>query len=110
MDASAIGDFLRIFSELSDPRRDNRRYLLCDIILLAVSAVMCGCEGWQDIEDWTEDAFPFLRALMQQPQHGTPSADTFRRVFVLCGLDRQRAAGWRNEAHRHRRQGAAAKL
>jgi predicted transposase YbfD/YdcC len=85
MDASAIGDFLRLFQQLPDPRSSNRRYLLSDILLLAVSAVMCGCEGWQDIADWTEDAFPFLRPLMLQPQHGTPSADTFRRVFSrLC--------------------------
>jgi predicted transposase YbfD/YdcC len=87
MDASAIADFLRLFSGLQDPRRDNRRYLLSDILLLAVSAVMCGCEGWQDIEDWTEDAFEFLKPLMQQPQHGTPSADTFRRVFARLSPD-----------------------
>lgn len=83
MDASATGDFLRFFGELQDPRGSNRRYLLCDVLLLAVSAVMCGCEGWQDIEDWTEDAFPFLEPLMLKPEHGTPSADTFRRVFAV---------------------------
>ena len=101
MDASAIADFLRLFSELQDPRSDNRRYLLCDILLLAVSAVMCGCEGWQDIEDWTEDAFEFLQPLMLQPQHGTPSADTFRRVFArLCpdGFERCFSA-WAQSLH-----------
>lgn len=87
MDAPATGDFLRLFADLPDPRRHNRRYLLCDILLLAVSAVMCGCEGWQDIEDWTEDAFEFLKPLMQQSQHGTPSADTFRRVFARLSPD-----------------------
>lgn len=85
MDASATGDFVRLFSELPDPRRSNRRYLLGDILLLAVSAIMCGCDTWQDIEDWTADAFEFLSPLMQKPEHGTPSADTFRRVFTrLC--------------------------
>ena len=63
MDASAIGDFLRLFGDLQDPRQKNRRYLLCDILLLAVSAVLCGCEGWQDIADRTDDAFEFLKPL-----------------------------------------------
>ncbi len=82
MEAQVTGEILRVFGELVDPRRANRRYLLCDIILLAVSAVLCGCEGWQDIEDWTAEAFPFLRPLLVKPEHGTPSADTFRRVFA----------------------------
>jgi predicted transposase YbfD/YdcC len=82
MDVQSLGEILRVFDDLKDPRRDNRRYLLCDIILLAISAVMCGCDGWQDIEDWTQDAFEFLKPLMKRPEHGTPSADTFRRVFA----------------------------
>ena len=57
MDAQVTGEFLRLFGELEDPRRANRRYLLCDIILLAVSAVMCGNEGWEDIAEWTEGMF-----------------------------------------------------
>jgi predicted transposase YbfD/YdcC len=82
MDAQVTGEFLRVFGDLDDPRRANRRYLLCDLILLAVAAVMCGCEGWEDIQDWTAASFEFLEPLMVQPQHGTPSADTFRRVFA----------------------------
>ena len=73
MDASAHADFLRLFSELQDSRRESRRYLLSDILLLAVSAVLCGCEGWQDIEDWTEDAHPQGQRLRfgQRPDPGT---------------------------------------
>ena len=82
MDAQVTGEFLRLFGELEDPRRANRRYLLCDIILLAVSAVMCGNEGWEDIAEWTEGMFEHLEPLLVQPQHGTPSADTFRRVLA----------------------------
>ncbi len=82
MDAQVIGEVLRVFGDLEDPRRANRRYLLCDIILLAIAAVMCGCEGWQDIEDWTAAMFEQLEPLLVQPRHGTPSADTFRRVFA----------------------------
>ncbi len=82
MDAQVTGEFLRVFDELEDPRRANRRYLLCDLILLAIAAVMCGNEGWEDIAEWAEGLFEHLEPLMVQPQHGTPSADTFRRVFA----------------------------
>jgi predicted transposase YbfD/YdcC len=82
MEAPVPGEILRLFGQLHDPRRENRRYLLCDLLLLAVSAVLCGCEGWQDIEEWTAEAFEFLRPLLVKPEHGTPSADTFRRVFA----------------------------
>jgi predicted transposase YbfD/YdcC len=82
MDVQATPEILRVFGELVDPRRANRRYLLCDMMVLAVSAVLCGCEGWQDIEDWTAEAFEFLRPLLVKPEPGTPSADTFRRVFA----------------------------
>jgi len=82
MDVQATPEILRVFGELVDPRRANRRYLLCDIIVLAIAAVLCGCEGWQDIEDWTSEAFEFLRPLLVKPEHGAPSADTFRRIFA----------------------------
>ena len=82
MDAQVTGEFLRVFSDLEDPRQANRRYLLCDIILLAVAAVMCGNEGWEDIAEWAQGLFEHLEPLLVQPQHGTPSADTFRRVFA----------------------------
>ena len=71
-----------MFGDLEDPRRANRRYLLCDIILLAVAAVMCGNEGWEDIAEWADGMFEYLEPLLVQPQHGTPSAETSRRVFA----------------------------
>jgi len=106
MDAQVTGEFLRVFGELEDPRRENRRYLLCDIILLAVAAVMCGNEGWEDIAEWTDGMFEHLEPLMVQPQHGTPSADTFRRVFARLspeGFERCFVA-W-TKALRHSSQG-----
>lgn len=82
MEAPVTREILRVFGELQDPRGNNRHYLLCDVILLAIAAVMCGSEGWQDIEDWTAGAVEFLAPLLSKPEHGAPSADTFRRVFA----------------------------
>ena len=102
MDAQVIGEVLRVFGDLEDPRRANRRYLLCDIILLAVAAVMCGCEGWQEIADWTAAMFEHLArcwsAAARHPYRPTPSAGCFARLSpegferLLCGLDSGPAA------------------
>ncbi|PON13279.1 hypothetical protein C2W62_35165 [Candidatus Entotheonella serta] len=43
------------FASLSDPRSfraPNLRHDLIDILVIAVCAVICGAEGWEDIEDY----------------------------------------------------------
>jgi len=38
------------FSELGDPREDNKRHKLIDIIAIVLCASICGAEKWEDIE------------------------------------------------------------
>jgi DDE_Tnp_1-associated len=48
--ASSFQDY---FATLTDPRcpdAPNRRHPLMDILLIAVCAVICGAEGWEDLE------------------------------------------------------------
>jgi hypothetical protein len=43
------------FASLSDPRSfhaPNQRHELIDILVIAVCAVICGAEGWEDIEEY----------------------------------------------------------
>lgn len=45
--------FLDIFEELGDPRSErNRLYSMSEILLVTVCGIICGAEGWQDIEDF----------------------------------------------------------
>ena len=46
--------FLNIFSQLKDPRveNDNKKHLLIDIITIAVCAVICRCESWEEIAEF----------------------------------------------------------
>jgi len=67
-------------AELDDPRADNRRHLLSDILLIAICAAVCGAEGWEDIQLFGEAKERWFRTFLQLP-HGSPSADTFARVF-----------------------------
>ena len=45
--------FLKHFNSISDPRIERcKKHDLLDILLLAISAVLSGAEGWEDIEDF----------------------------------------------------------
>lgn len=70
------------FAELTDPRSDHtRRHKLIDIVIVAVLAVICGADGWTDIEEFGHAREAWLRRFLELP-HGIPSHDTFGRFFA----------------------------
>jgi predicted transposase YbfD/YdcC len=69
------------FSVLEDPRRHNRRHKLLDIVVIAICAALCGADGWEDVELFGEAKEEWLKGFLELP-HGTPSDDTYRRVFA----------------------------
>ncbi len=51
----APSSFQDHFASLSDPRSahaPNQRHELIDILVIAVCAVICGADGWEDIEEY----------------------------------------------------------
>lgn len=70
------------FSGLEDPRRDNRRHLLLDMIIIAICAAICGADTWTDVELFGKAKEKWFRGFLELP-HGIPSHDTFGRVFAL---------------------------
>ena len=71
------------FEGLEDPRIDRtRRHDLMDILVIAICAVICGAEGWEDIAKYGRAKHDWLKTFLGLP-HGIPSHDTFRRVFCL---------------------------
>ena len=71
------------FASLSDPRSlhaPNLRHDLLDILVIAVCAVICGAEGWEDIEDYGNAQAAWFAEVLDLP-HGIPGHDTFRRVL-----------------------------
>lgn len=80
----AIGEY---FSKVSDPRVDRtKEHKLIDLIGIAICAVICGAEGWTDIENFGNSKVVWLKTFLELP-NGIPSHDTFGRVFSL--LDAQ---------------------
>jgi predicted transposase YbfD/YdcC len=71
------------FGDLPDPRVVGRcDHNLLDIIIIAICAVLCGAESWDDVEEFGLSKQPWLKQFLALP-NGIPSHDTFRRVFSL---------------------------
>lgn len=69
------------FRKLKDPRRDHRkRHLLMDIIVIALCAVICGANDWQQVVTFARKRYNWLKSFLELP-NGIPSHDTFERVF-----------------------------
>lgn len=71
------------FSKVQDPRIErSKEHKLIDIISIAICAVICGAEGWVDIENFGKSKETWLKTFLELP-NGIPSHDTFGRVFSL---------------------------
>jgi predicted transposase YbfD/YdcC len=82
MENEHINSLKHHLSNVEDPRIDRKKlHLLEDILLLTVMAVICGCEGWEEIELFGKTRLPFLKEHLSLP-NGLPSHDTIRRVFM----------------------------
>ena len=69
------------FAGVEDHRRGPaQRYDLKEMIVMAICAVLCGADSWVDIADWCEDEEEWLKTFLEL-SHGTPSHDTFGKVF-----------------------------
>lgn len=86
MDGPATNGPLRFFLDLPDPRARNVRHRLIDILVIAVCAVICDADGWDDFEDFADSKAPWFETFLDLT-HGVPSADTFRRVFSALDPD-----------------------
>jgi predicted transposase YbfD/YdcC len=73
--------FLDFFSELEDPRIDRcKLYSVGEILLVTLTAVICGAEGWSDVERFGKSKVDFLKRYLPF-ENGIPSDDTYRRFF-----------------------------
>ena len=71
------------FSVLVDPRIDHtREHKLVDILVIALSAVICGAEHFTEMETFGKSKEAWFRTFLELP-NGIPSHDTFGRVLSL---------------------------
>lgn len=81
---SPSGGFLSFFQDIPDPRAVNAVHKLTDILVLAFCAVLCGAQGWVDVEEFARSKLAWFKTFLELTA-GVPSHDTFGRVFsALC--------------------------
>jgi len=82
------------FSKVTDPRLERtKEHKLTDIMAIAICAVICGAEGWTDIENFGKSKFSWLKTFLELP-NGIPSHDTFGRVFSMLDAQQFQLAFW----------------
>lgn len=78
---------IKHFIHVSDPRSDiNVKHELIDILFIAICAVLCGVEYWEEIEDFGISREEWFRKYLKLP-NGIPSHDRIRAVFVHLDPD-----------------------
>src|SRR5258708_6774145 len=83
MEEGPLQDLETLFAHVEDPRVERTKlHRLRDIIILAICEVICGAEGWVEIEEFAKAKEAFFTDLLDLP-NGIPSHDTFGRVFAL---------------------------
>jgi predicted transposase YbfD/YdcC len=70
------------FANLEDPRIDRtKRHSLLDILVIAICAVICGADNWEEVQLFGEAKEKWFKTFLELP-NGIPSHDTFWRVFA----------------------------
>jgi predicted transposase YbfD/YdcC len=82
MEDNELRDLESLFAQVEDPRMERTKlHRLQDIIILAICGVICGAEGWVEIEEFGKAKEAWFTELLDLP-NGIPSHDTFGRVFA----------------------------
>jgi predicted transposase YbfD/YdcC len=69
-----------MFAGVDDPRAENARHRLPEILFIALAAAICGAQDCSDMALFGRSKERILRQFLDLP-HGVPSHDTFSRVF-----------------------------
>lgn len=83
-DQISMKTLLGLCKRIEDPRRrwGNKRHELTDVLVIALLAIICNCENWEEIRDYGRTKREWLRTFLPL-SGGIPSESTFRRVFAM---------------------------
>lgn len=85
-------ELVKQLSVVADPRKTRgKRYLLVEVLAIAIIGCMCGCDDAEALEDWGRKEEEWLRGLLPL-NHGTPGQDVFLRVLAALDPEAFRAA------------------
>jgi predicted transposase YbfD/YdcC len=82
MEDQPTASLVKHFEGLADPRTGNAKaHIFVEILIIAILAVICGADGWSDVELFGKTKYAWLKTFLKLPK-GIPSHDTFGRVFA----------------------------
>jgi len=82
MEKQPLASIVTHFAGLPDPRTGNAKaHIFLEILIIAICAVICGADGWSDVELFGKNKKEWLKTFLELPK-GIPSHDTFGRVFA----------------------------
>jgi predicted transposase YbfD/YdcC len=82
MENQPTASLIKHFEDLPDPRTGNATaHIFLEILIIAIPAVICGADGWSDVELFGKTKQAWLKTFLKLPK-GIPSHDTFGRVFA----------------------------
>jgi len=82
MGKQPTANLVKHFEDLPDPRTGNAKvHIFLEILVIAILAVICGADGWSDVELFGRNKKAWLKTFLELPK-GIPSHDTFGRVFA----------------------------
>ena len=80
-EAQALELFRGALDAVPDPRRPQGvRYPLETVVVIALMAMVCGCDDAEAMQAWGEANAEWLEGLLETP-HGPPTQDVFLAVF-----------------------------
>lgn len=74
--------FIAALGEVDDPRADNARHDLTELLVVAFVAVLCGAAGCVEMAEFGQSQIKFFKKHLKL-KHGVPSHDTFSTVFRM---------------------------
>ena len=88
MQNNAINPLKDQLLQLADPRlQRGRKHELIDVLMIAVTALLCGAEDFTHMAQFGKAKESWLRTFLTL-SNGIPSHDTFRRVFMLLSPEK----------------------
>jgi len=87
MTASPAASIQAHFAHVDDPRIDRKKaHSLLDMFVIAICAIICGANDWVAVAEFGSAKRAWLHRFLDLP-NGTPSHDTFGRVFAHLNPD-----------------------
>ena len=74
--------FIAAFESVPDPRAENVRHDLGEIVIIAFIAVLCGAQGCAEMAQFGRVKLKFFKRFLKL-KHGVPSHDTFSTVYGM---------------------------